>query len=131
MKYQKKQKVFIVMTQNRRPISQCFLWQELYSPRFGTVSFFFFSSSCSKKKLFLPNLLNTTEKTKFQESKTIFVHSFIHSLLYHTDLLSFEGFSFYKLSKTKNSWCLRVQHTAAPLITKFQIIKRSLQLFCE
>lgn len=42
IKYQKKQKVFIVMTQSRRPISQCFMWQELYSLRFGTFSFFFF-----------------------------------------------------------------------------------------
>ena len=56
--------------------------------------FFFFQVPLRKKKKFLPNLLNTTEKAKFPESKVTFVHSFIHFLLDHTDLLSFETFSF-------------------------------------
>lgn len=41
----------------------------------------FFLSSSSEKKLFLQNLLNIIENTKFQENKLTFVHSFIHSLL--------------------------------------------------
>ena len=97
MKYQKKQKMFIVMTQNRRPVSQCFLWLRVVFTEIWDFLFFFFFFQVplqKKKKKFLPNLLNTTEKAKFPESKVAFVYSCIHFLLDHTDLLSFEIFSF-------------------------------------
>lgn len=104
IKYRKKQKVFIVMTQSRRPISQCFMWQELYSLRFGTFSFFFFflcSSSSEKKIFFLQNLLKTLENTE-PENKMTFVHSFTSLLCW---CLVFDVFSFYKLSKTRTAPC--------------------------
>lgn len=93
--------------------------------------FFFSQVPLLKEKLFLPNMLNTTEKTKSQENKIPFVHPFIHSLLDDTDLLSFEVLY---IKTVKNEELLvreRVQHLEDPFTTKFQIIAGNLRLFCE
>lgn len=82
------------MTQEKRPVSQYFMWQELRSLRFGT---FFFQVPFFYEKNSFKNLLNT-KKRILCSVRPNNVYSLTHSFL--SLLCSFlvsQGSSFYKL----------------------------------